>query len=176
MEQVFIRKIIIAKKEQQYFFQITLPKNVQQIIGIETGVQLKTVLKKRRWRSLLPIRFGFLRNTQVGMLQLKAMGTNQTIYTNTISLTDNNIGMDDLVSKVMPNEKIANPKDTKELFVKQWKSSVHTHSSRKEEDTINVCGVHTLYGSFTDLLGKQLTRDVEYSVQLYIWTNETTKQ
>jgi hypothetical protein len=174
MEQVFIRKITITKKEQQYFFQITLPKNVQQIIGIETGVRLKTVLKKRKPRRLLPIRFGFYRNTPIGMLQLKAMGTNQTIYTNTISLTDNNIGMDDLVSKVIPNEKMDNPKDTKELLLKQWISNVHTHCARKEEDTINVCGVHTLYGSFTDVLGKQLVRDIEYTVQLYIWTNETT--
>jgi hypothetical protein len=173
MEQVFIRKITITKKEQQYFFQITLPKNVQQIIGIETGVRLKTILKKRKWRNLLPIRFGFYRNTQVGMLQLKAMGANQTIYTNTISLSDANIGYDDLVSVLQFNEDLPYPKDLKDQFVKPWASSVHNHSIRKEEDTINICGVHTLYGSFTDVLGKQLARDIEYTIQLYIWTNET---
>jgi hypothetical protein len=176
MEQVFIRKLTISKKEQQYFFQITLPKNVQQIIGIETGVRLKTVLKKRRWRNMLPIRFGFFRNKQVGMLQLKAMGINQTIYTNTICLSEANIGYDDLISVLPFNEDLPYPKDLKDQFIKPWASKVQTHCTRKEEDTIYVCGVHTLYGSFTDVLGKQLVRDIEYTVQLYIWTNETTTQ
>jgi hypothetical protein len=174
MQQVYIHKITISKKGQQHFFQINLPKNAAQIIGIETGVTLKTVLKKRKWRSPLPIRFGYNRNMQAGLLQLKAMGTNQTIYADSINITDSNIGMDDLVSVLIPNEDLPYPKELKDQFVKPWASKVQSHCTRKEEDSMNVCGVHTIYCSFTDALGKQLAKDVQYKVQLYIWTNETT--
>lgn len=170
-EEVIIQSIGITKKNEQQFFQVKLPRDTNKIIGIETGIYIQAA----PLYSFVPSEdnSGFIRrNNMMGVLQLQTNGKPDIFYSKEIFERDLNIGEAEI--KIIPDqpkkeEKVAflreEPPDGNSFdFFTCW-----THGSKREEDSLNICGCTLINGQFKDAVGEYFGTDISYKVILYIW-------
>lgn len=167
-EQVVITPVNITKAGEVRFFQIRLPKNSRQIIGIEIGG--RRISKGENGALLFPLQppiikepgifasmsstldwLTFKRNTFIGELKLQSCEQANIFFAADIQ-TDENLGFGDFSQN------------------SKWQAIVFSHQSKTEEDTVKVNGDTTIVqGIYKDRLGEQSKTDVQYIVNVYVW-------
>jgi hypothetical protein len=186
-EQALVTHLNITKAGQVRNFQVRLPKNTIQIIGIETSVRLLTgrrdevpvplpqpvpfpqpvpVPKQAAAQAakvIVPIEFAglmtFRRDTFFGDLRLQSCEQANIFYAKHVQ-TDENIGMGDYSQSG------------------SWRVLPYTHEGKAEEETVKVNGNSTIIqGIYKDGYVQsrlaynpdQIKIPVGYVVSVYIW-------
>ena len=146
-ENLICKRLFIDAADQICHFQIKVPREVNRIIGIETGLalnsgDLSSVFVGR------PLPFVYLRRIILGELRLKTLDSANIFYTHEISL-DPNIRHGDF----------DNPR---------FRSKVFTHQIQRHEDQITLDGGVTLIqGFYKNTVLSAIP--YAYTVQLYVW-------
>lgn len=145
LTNVIIIPIPISRQGQKLFFEVVIPKDVKSIIGIETSIT-----------GLSGITLSEIIGRQVaGMIKLQAEGIANQCYSThvhigTSSLDNNQPGFD-------PSYTI-------------WQQNNYIGSYNREPELVKINSTNTLYGSYTDIYGKNMSRDLIYTAILYLWT------
>ncbi len=164
-ERVIIIPIRITKAGQQYSFQHRLPRTSANVIGIETGVNIKSVLPAQAATE------DFKRNVLLGRLQLQMVGLPNLCWCSEIFAEDSNTGFGELPRPygfvpLLPSD----PKDPQPTGRHFYQLHDCTHGTKKEEDPLNICGSRIICGIYRDTAGLQFTHPVHYRINLYVWT------
>lgn len=176
-EQVIITPIVITKAGQIKHFQVKLPNNAKQIIGIEIGgrwltrtkadivealpaaeapmLEITTVLSEAiRFESEIRIGTFFKRNTLVGELKLQSCEEANIFYAGQLQI-DNNMSLGDFSMN------------------RFWRAKPFTHQAQAIEDVVNVDSKTTIIqGVYKDHLGLEAEKYVNYLVNVYVWYNK----
>ncbi|MCF8451807.1 MAG: hypothetical protein K9G42_01315, partial [Pedobacter sp.] len=51
-----------------------------------------------------------------------------------------------------------------------WQQNTYVGSYNREPEQVRIGKTNTLYGSYTDVYGKRISRDLVYTAGLYLWT------
>lgn len=146
-ESLITKKLFIDAADQICHFQIKLPRAVNRIIGIETGLILNTGDVSSLFTGR-PFPFVYQRKYLLGELRLKTLDSANIFYTHEISL-DPNIKYGDF----------DNPR---------FRPKVFTHQIQRHEDQINLEGSVTLIQGFYKNT-VQSAIPYSYTVQVYVW-------
>ena len=172
-DQVTIIPIRITKAGQQYSFQHRLLRTTGNIIGIETGVTVKSGL------PALPMPFvsDFKRNTLLGRIQLQMAGVPNLCWCSEVFADDNNTGFGELPTAqgFVPFPPPPDPKDPTPTGKRFYGFHDCTHGTKKEEDPLHTCGGRVIGGIYRDTIGLQFTNPVHYRINLYVWTANNAK-
>lgn len=147
-EVVIIKHFIIDKPSQVVVFDIKLPRQTKQIIGIELGMQWllgrHPIQPSFSSNNFLKMQ----RSSRIGELKLQSYERSTVFYACDLSLNQNiNYG---------------------ELAGKQFQPTTSTHQLHSLEDPINVGGEITLVqGIYKDQV--QLNTPYRYRVNVYVW-------
>lgn len=147
---ILIQTLLIERAGEQQYFQVNIPRDVQAINGIITGVQLIDV----------PVVSG---TGQMGLLQLQATGRANGSYNSIVKLEPAAALKSDLGLTVyqagftVPNALITNGL---------------AHRGRSSHELIHLPFTNCLYGNYKDLLGKSLSSDIRYRVSIILWTKK----
>jgi hypothetical protein len=172
-ELVTIVPIRISKQGQQHFFQLRLPTITQRIVGIETGLRLKTLLPP----VVTIINGPFKRNVLMGTLQLTTPGRVNQFYATDVYADDTNIGLAEIQlprdPKGQPFQPVGLPPVSKGGSGKSfYEFFACTHGSKREEDSLDICGSRIINGWYKDTAGGIFYKAIPYEVLLYVWTEQ----
>ena len=149
---ILIQTLLITRAGQQQYFQFNIPRDVTAITGIITSVQLIDV--------------ALVAGTgQVGFLQLQTTGKANGCYNSIVKLEPATALRADLGLKVYQ----AGFTQTNALLT----NGLAQRGITKPE-TINLPACNSVYGNYKDLLGKSLTKNVQYRVAITLWTKRIT--
>lgn len=147
---ILIHRVEIHRAGEQLFFQLNVPRDVTQIIGIITGVQLMDA----------PLVSG---TGQVGFLQLQATGRASGCYNSIVKLEPVAALKTDLGLKAYqagftkPNALLLNGLSQRGL---------------SSPETIFLPPCNCFYGNYKDLLGQALGQNVNYRISITFWTTK----
>lgn len=147
---IIVHILSIRRAGEQQYFQVNIPRDVTQIKGIITGVQLIDV----------PAVSG---TGQGGMLQLQATGPANGCYNSIVKLEPVAALKGDLgltayqAGFSKPNALLTNGLAQRGL---------------NSPETILLPPCNCFYGNYKDLLGKGLAKDVSYRVSITLWTTK----
>lgn len=148
-EQVVITPVSIKKSGEIKYFQIRLPKNSKQIIGIEIGS--RGISEKLKATGVLPPWLTFNRNTFIGEMKLQSCEQANIFYATDIQL-DENLGFGDFSQNIT------------------WQANNFSHQRKTEEETVKVNGdTAIVQGVYKDRIGEQNNIDMQYTVNVYVW-------
>jgi hypothetical protein len=157
-EQVTIIPIRITKAGQQYSFQHKLPRSAEKIIGIETGVIMRSplpvivsVFPKQLKRAVL-----------LGTLRLQANGSSNLFYAADIKADDNSIIQGEFIQAPGPAGQPGFP---------FFDFKVCTHGTKREEEPLEIPGCSIISGIYRDRTGLLFTNPVHYHINIYVWTS-----
>jgi hypothetical protein len=158
IEQLTIIPIRITKAGQQYSFQYKLPRSAEKIIGIETGVTM---------RSPLPVIPGnnirqFKREVLLGSLRLQGSGSSNLFYAADIKAGDNSI---------TNGEFLRSPVAAGQPGFPFYDFQVCTHGTKREEDPLDIPGCSIIGGIYRDSTVLLFTTPVHYHINIYVWTS-----
>lgn len=145
---ILIEKLLITRAGQQQYFQFNIPRDVTAVTGILTSVQLIDV----------PAISG---TGQVGFLQLQTTGKANGCYNSIVKLEPAIALKSDLSLKAYQ----AGFTQTNALLT----NGLAQRGMTKPE-IINLSACNNVYGNYKDLLGKQLSKNVQYRVAITLWT------
>lgn len=171
-EGVIITKINIKRQGERKHFQIKLPNDTKNIIGIEYGgrlikksdvkvaeaaphaaaseatyVKIEALEIKERGRTF------FKRNQLVGELKLQSSEESNWFYAADVFLNDSNIGLGDFSQSGFPVNDF-------------------THGNKRTEEIVKVDAESTIIqGWYLDAIGKAQKTDINYEVTIYVWIN-----
>jgi hypothetical protein len=169
-EQVTIIPIRITRPGQQYSFQHRLPRTTAKIIGIETGVRIKSALP-RPW---IAFESDFKRNVLLGRVQLQLNGLPNLFWGRDIYADDNNTGFGELPAGALGTPRpligIKPPLITGKSFYQYHDC---THGTKKEEEMLDICGSRLVSGIYRDNTGQLFTTSARYDINLYLWTQNS---
>jgi hypothetical protein len=164
-EQVIVEVVEIEKPGEYKNFQIELPKNTKQIIGVETGIKIVStaasssgVIVEVAERTLrrypdpteYDTAFEIKKNPVAGILTLQSLCKENIFSRNDVYDYDRNIAYADFSFSGA---------------VKHW-----THCKRREELAVNVDGKsRVVEGYYKDLLGRAGLLVVKYNVYVSLW-------
>ncbi len=167
-EQAIVEVVEIEKPGQFKNFQIGLPENTVKIIGVETGLKIKSVaasssgviveVADRTRRLFTPPdtdpAFEITKSSIAGTLALQSLNIENVFYRNDVYDFDKNIAYADF--SFSGN-------------IKHW-----THCRRREELTVNVDGkTPVVEGYYKDLWGRPNILAVKYSVYVCLWIEKS---
>lgn len=145
---IIIQTLLITRAGQQQYFEFNIPRDVVSITGIITSVQL--------------IDAATVAGTgQVGFLQLQTTGKANGCYNSIVKLEPATALKADLGLKVYqagfthPNALLTNGL---------------AQRGRSKPETINLPACNSVYGNYKDLLGKSLSKNVQYRIAITMWT------
>jgi|SRR6185437_7553604 len=147
---ILIHILWIHRAGEQQYFQVNIPRDVTQIHGISTGVQLMDA----------PLVSG---TGQVGFLQLQATGRANGCYNSIVKLEPIHALKTDLsltayqAGFTQPNALLLNGLSQRGL---------------SSPETIDLPPCNCFYGNYKDILGKELARDVQYRITITLWTKK----
>lgn len=145
---ILIQTLLITRAGQQQYFEFNIPRDVTAITGIITSVQL--------------IDAAVASGTgQVGFLQLQTTGKANGCYNSIVKLEPAIALKSDLGLKEIQ----AGFTQTNALLANGLAQRGRTNS-----ETINLPACNSVYGNYKDLLGKSLTKNVQYRVAITLWT------
>ena len=145
---ILIEKLLITRAGQQQYFQFNIPRDVTAVIGIMTSVQLIDV----------PVVSG---TGQVGFLQLQTTGKANGCYNSIVKLEPAIALKSDLSLTVYQ----AGFTQTNALLT----NGLAQRGVTKPE-IINLSATNNVYGNYKDLLGKVLSKNIQYRVAITLWT------
>lgn len=143
-------KARITKRGQQCYFQVNVPRDVVAIVGVEAGI---TGLQ-----GLLPS--DIVGRQLCGQLRIQAENAANMCYSSPVF-----VGMS-AVDKKIPGFR---PLHT------AWQQTPYVGIVSNDPDPVLIKGSYMLYGSFADVLGKRLGRDLTYTAGVYLWTETGEK-
>jgi hypothetical protein len=150
---IVVTKINITRSGELNFFQVNIPKDVVGITGIQTGILGVHIPGD-----------GFGDKNHVGSIKLQAETPANMCYCCEVyfgsGTLENTLTGFDTASGDMVN-----------LFTFPFASG-----SSSGVETTMIRNTHTIYGCYEDILGKQLGRDVPYTIGLYLWTNSNIEK
>ncbi len=163
--------IRIISPLQQYSFQHRLPRTTAKIIGIETGIRIKSALPV----PVIAFESGFKRNVLLGRVQLQLNGSPNLFWGRDIYADDNNTGFGELpvpagTDGPLPLIGITPPVVTGQSFFRYHDC---THGTKKEEETVDICGSRLISGIYRDNTGHLFAIGIRYDISLYLWTQNT---
>ena len=145
LTNVIIVPIPITRQGQKVFFEVAIPKDVNSIIGIEASIT-----------GLSGITLVEIIGRQVaGMIKLQAEGIANQCYSTQVYFG---------ISSLDKNQPGFNPTYT------AWQQNTYVGSYNREPEQVRIGKTNTLYGSYTDVYGKRISRDLVYTAGLYLWT------
>lgn len=148
---VLVTQLKITRAGQSKYFQVRLPKNTKQILGVETGLRLISSIEQGEVIALEKFQVSFKRNILVGELKLQSCEEGNIFYATQIQ-TEENLSSGDYSE------------------IKNWKATLYTHQNKAEEDTAKVEGDSTiLQGIYKDKIGEMRKEDMEYELSVYVW-------
>jgi hypothetical protein len=169
-EGVIISSFTIERPNQIQLFQVRIPREAKNIIGVEMGMRwlngaFPTPIPSSpappatpAWPPLFPVGgtpFLFKRNQLVGELKLQSYEKANIFYTTEL-LIDQNIGINNFTSSFFP-------------------AKVYSHQTVMNEEVVNVGGDTTLVqGVFRnkfDIVGA-----FQYKVFVYVWVEAKEDQ
>ncbi len=167
-EQVTIIPIPVVTPGQQYSFQQRLPRTTARIIGIETGINILSLLP-----PVATTGTEFKRTLFLGNLQLQLNGSPNLFWSDTVIADDNSIAMGEL----RPPNNLPRPAigivpagGTGRSF---YQFHDCTHGTKKEEQVIDICGSRLISGQYRDYTGQFFTTGIRYTITLYVWTENS---
>ena len=160
-DQVIITSLLISKAGQTKHFQIRLPKNASQVIGIELGGRFldsnKTILS---WLGKSDTAMAgtanpnpslFKPNPLIGEVKLQSCERANVCYAGEWRL-DNSMRHGDY---------------SKNAY---WSAKPYSHQANAFEEPIFIKGESTiLQGIYKDNIGKQIGQDARYVANVYVW-------
>lgn len=148
-EVVIIKSLLIDQPKQVKVFDIKIPRQAKNIIGVEMGMQW--LLGERPTHPAYNSRDGFMKiypNVLIGELKLQSYERATIFYAQELKLHQNFIHTDFSSSKFSPQP--------------------FTHQTHSHEDPITIDGNITIaQGIYKDQLA--LTTPYKYIVTIYIW-------
>lgn len=145
---IIVQPILITRKGQHEFFQLNMARDVTAITGISNSVQLLDNVQANN-------------TAQTGILQLQATGAANNCYTRVILLEPAEALKYDLDFSVYQAGFIYEDALTKDGLAMRGK-----HGPEK----ISLQPCNCFYGSYRDLLGLSLNKDVRYKVSILLFT------
>lgn len=176
-EQVCITPVTISKAGQVKHFQIKLPKTAKKVIGVEIGGRFLRETKGKEAIAVLanvsdvpktiePVRnelqtyangtvesqrTPFKRNTLIGDLKLQSCEEANIFYAGELRI-DNNLHYGDFSNN------------------RFWRAEPFTHQMQTFEDVVITNADSTiLLGMYKDNIGLETKRDMNYTVNVYVW-------
>lgn len=148
--EIIVHTLIISRAGEHQYFEINIPRDVVQISGITTGVQLIDV----------PQVSG---TGQTGMLQLQATGRVNGFYNSIVKLEPVAALKADLGLKVYQ----AGFTVSNALLINGL-----AQRGLNSPENIHLPHCNCFYGNYVDLLGKGLNKDVSYRINITLWTKK----
>jgi hypothetical protein len=169
-ESVVIESFVISKPKQVKIFEVRIPREVDQIIGIELGF---TFLEGKITggdvihsggvvgREGFGDRFGFpvsiKRNVCLGELRLQCYSKANLFYAGEL-IFDRNLDYADFSSQF-------------------FQPNVYTHQGHSFETEVKLTPKHrTIRGIYRDKFADFLSGGFKYKVNLYLWTEKSEKE
>ena len=150
IENVIIHTLFITREAELQHFQMVLPSDVAEIIGVETAIA--NVRPLNDWQTVQPERFQFIRNELFGELRLQVCNKANWFYATEIVEQDNHLNYADYT-----NTNFWQPKD--------W-----THHYEKYVEEISVAiESQLLLGVFKEKWMEQHHEQLTYEVKIYLW-------
>lgn len=150
-EGVIITRFVISQPKQVKLFQVKIPREAKNIIGIETGIRwisgtLPVLPPPPTW--LLP--FLLQRSIAVGEVKLQSYEKANIFYTGEAVLNQNMAFADFSSEHFAPKE--------------------YSHGYSAHEDEVKVNGETTiLQGVYRDKVFEQVADSFRYEVKVYVW-------
>jgi len=158
LKKVIVAQIFIDSPKQIALFQFKIPREVKNIIGVDSSLRLITgdVPRTRPtdpWVFPMTIR----RNLFVGDLKLQSLDKANIFYQ----------------CDIVQNNNIDNADFTSRRLVPQ----VYTHEIQHSPEGVNLTGATTiLQGFYRDHLSDELTGRYSYALSVYIWLELKEKE
>jgi len=153
LSTVLHHHVLIRRRGQIVSFQITIPRDVVRIVGIETGI------RNRYCRPLMPWR----RDQTGGLLSLRATGDKGVFYSSYVKVQTNTM---------IPVDLGYNGNGTWIAGFGGWDWLVvnaAAHSGHREPDILDITAPRVLHGTYTDTWGIGESRDITYRLSIYLW-------
>lgn len=158
LKKVIVTQLAINSPKQIALFQFKIPREVKNIIGVDSSLHLNLGdLPRTRPTDPWVLPMTIHRNLYVGDLKLQSLDKANIFYQCDISQNNN---MD-------------NADFTNRFFVPR----VYTHETQYTPESLNLSGSTTiLSGFFRDHLSDQLTGNYAYTLSVYIWMELKEKE
>ena len=145
---ILIQTLLISRAGQQQYFQFNIPRDVIAVTGIITSVQLIDVAAVSG-------------TGQVGFLQLQVTGKANGCYNSIVKLEPATALKTDLGLTVYQAG-----------FTRSNALLTNGLAQRgiTKPEIINLPACNNVYGNYKDLLGKTLSRNIQYRVAITLWT------
>jgi hypothetical protein len=166
-EQAIVEVIPVSKQGEIRHFQVKVPMNATEVIGIQTGVRIKS---KATVRAIVPSGAAIplapfaavdspVRISVVGELKLQSSEKPNVFYGT-------------LVRDAFAEIDFPNPFTVPFFPEKDW-----THGNKKEMEKLTIdANTTVISGIYKDNLGAESKRDMIYEVFLAVWFKIDTKK
>jgi hypothetical protein len=148
---VISNRLNISKQGEQHYFSLLLPDDVGSIAGVEMGILLLSDM-------------GTSNRQTAGTIKLQAVERPNICF-----CADVKIG---LSTATTPTLGFANSPENLSLL--QWVNQPFVAGSTYEPEDLNLKHCSSLYGCYTDELGKNTGKDLNYSVFFHLWIQVNT--
>jgi hypothetical protein len=157
-ESVIVSSFLIERQKQIKLFQVKIPREAKNIIGVEMGMLwLSGIPPVEPAAPIWSLPMNLKRNLILGEVKLQSYEKANIFFTSELAL-DKNISFADFTSQ---------------SFV----PSVFSHGQSRHEDPVRVNGDTTiLQGVYRDKLSEQQAGNYSYIVKIYIWTEAKVDQ
>lgn len=172
-ESVIIESFVIDKPKQVKIFEVRIPREVENIIGVELGFNLlegniadgsssssttggSDTPREGKGREGFVLPMKLSRNHSVGELRLQSYSKANLFYAGELAI-DRNLDYADFTSQFF------SPK-------------AYTHQANSFETEVKLTAKHRLVrGIYRDNLADSITGSYKYRVKLYLWTTKNEK-
>lgn len=156
-EGVIITSFLIEKPRQVKLFQVKIPREAENIVGIETGIVWKNGIPADDPAPGWTLPLSVARNIVLGEVKFQSYEKANVFYTKEICANKNT--------------------DYGDFTSQFFKPTNHTHQYQQIEDPIKVSGSTTiLQGVYRDSLADTVPTSYKYLVKVYVWIEAKTDQ
>ena len=150
IEKLTLHTLYITRKAELQHFQLVLPADAAEIIGIETGIA--NVRPTGAWINNEATRFQFVRNELFGELRLQLCNKANWFYAAEIVEQDNHLNYADYTNNNF------------------WQAKDWTHRFRRFAEEVQVkTESHLLSGMYREKWMEQHQQQLSYEVKIYVW-------
>ena len=154
IENVILHTLYITREAELQHFQMVLPSDAAEIIGVETAIA--NVQPVNAWQTNQSQQFQFMRNELFGELRLQVCNKANWFYATEIVEQDNHINYADYTNNNF------------------WKSKDWTHRHERFVEEIKVKTASSLLlGMFKEKWMEQHHEQLTYEVKIYLWYKTT---
>lgn len=150
-EGVILTTFLIERPKQVKLFQVRIPREAENIIGVEMGMHwLEGVPAAPVPPPIWSLPMSVQRNLLVGELKLQSYETANMFFSSELAINNNHVFADFSSQNFLPKP--------------------YTHQYQQHEEPIKVNGNTTLLqGAYRDKLSEHQAGAYKYFVKVYIW-------